>query len=140
MKENQFEIIENQFVPYEMALKLKQLGFNERCVAHWWWPKQPSLYIDQRFANSQSQMKDGVKILCLAPLWQQIIDWFREKHQLFVLLCPERDNGFGFKILNIKTKTNITHEELGNFEIEPRFDIYEEAREQAILKALTLIK
>jgi hypothetical protein len=25
-----------EFVPYELALRMKQLGFDERCIMHWW--------------------------------------------------------------------------------------------------------
>ena len=27
--------MEKEFVPYELALRMKQLGFEEPCVAHW---------------------------------------------------------------------------------------------------------
>ena len=32
---SQPQTIEEQFVTYEIAIKLKQLGFNEVCLAHW---------------------------------------------------------------------------------------------------------
>lgn len=93
-----------QFCSYEIALRLKELGFNERCVAHWWCPKEPSIYIDERFANSQSQIKDRVKILCLAPLWQQVIGWLREKHGLLIHI----DGKFKVRISN-NTRESIGH-------------------------------
>lgn len=62
--------MKNQFIPYELAVKLKELGFDEVCLAFYDGTKA--------FTYSPNNNKIyAVKIL--APLWQQAFDWFREK-------------------------------------------------------------
>jgi hypothetical protein len=64
-----------EFVPYELALKLKQLGFDEPCAMY---------YQDERFDDAiGSQNSDKAEwVTCTAPLFQQSFRWFREKNQL----------------------------------------------------------
>ena len=74
--------MEEQFISYDLALKLKELGFDEPCVASYLhksysleYIKTEVLYINERFANGQEQIYDGKQILCLASLWQQAFDF-----------------------------------------------------------------
>jgi hypothetical protein len=46
-----------EFIPYEQALELKELGFDEPCIAIW---------------------IDTIPL----PLYQQVFRWFREKYDL----------------------------------------------------------
>ena len=79
--------IENEFIPFEQALALKELGFNEPCLASWTYKTReriPTLYgcgallfdTDGLITN---QTED---IICSAPLYQQAFRWFREKYDL----------------------------------------------------------
>ncbi len=75
-------IMEKQFIPYEQALKIKELGFDEKCLAHYLVghriKDKVSLEIgDFRYSNDT---------FCKAPLWQQAFDWFREKHKLMIFI------------------------------------------------------
>jgi len=91
--------MKKQFVPYELALRLREKGFNERCVASWLSKKfsfdgKEVLHIDERYGNGQDQIYMQIPIKCLAPLWQQVIDWFRDKHDIHI--HPNyRENIFG---------------------------------------------
>jgi hypothetical protein len=80
--------LKNEFVPYQIALDLKSLGFDEPCLASWTYKtkeKIPTLYgcgallfdIDGLITN---QTED---IICSAPLYQQCWRWFREKYGLY---------------------------------------------------------
>lgn len=61
--------IEKQFIPYEQALKLKELGFNEECFGYY------------NMINHSGEFKFDIRIwensddYIEAPLWQQAIDW-----------------------------------------------------------------
>ena len=145
--------MKEQFVPYDIALKLKELGFNERCLA---------IYINsvlkpitqKPISGNQYYVFNSVKnnilinpMNCTAPLWQQAIDWFREKHNIQVLqICPippeaikaakgnlDNKKGYGFFLYNVNWNPRV-----------PNLDVWEESfykeREQVILKALELIK
>jgi len=59
------------FVPYELALKLKEKGFDEYCLRTQW-----------DFDITQSRVNIGL------PLYQQVIDWFRESHGIMIA-CVE---------------------------------------------------
>ena len=52
-----------EFVPYELALKLKQLGFDEPCIA-------THGYLELYINTDDGHLK--------APLFQQAFRWFRE--------------------------------------------------------------
>jgi hypothetical protein len=56
-----------EFISYEQALALKELGFNEPCFG----------YYDEG-GNLYTEMQEYL----LAPLYQQSFRWFREKHSL----------------------------------------------------------
>ncbi len=60
-----------EFVPYEQALELKELGFDENYIACY--SSDGKLY-----SNELWKYKDGIK----APLYQQSFRWFREKYGL----------------------------------------------------------
>jgi hypothetical protein len=59
--------MENEFIPYEQALALKELGFDEPCFG----------YYDEG-GNLYTEMVEVLK----APLYQQAFRWFREKYGL----------------------------------------------------------
>ena len=75
--------MEKEFVPYELALRLKALGFDEPCLAiHSNANLKTGLYTLNKYRlkliKQGSQKDKGVK----APLYQQAFRWFREKHNL----------------------------------------------------------
>jgi len=66
--------MENEFIPYEQVLALKELGFDEPCFGYWnidpYLPK-PTFNLLKPFEHEW----------CLpAPLYQQAFRWFREKY------------------------------------------------------------
>jgi hypothetical protein len=72
--------MEKEFIPYEQALELKELGFDEPCIA-FYEPGNKQVQVvgvEQRYNNPELlRMED----FC-APLYQQTFRWFREKHGL----------------------------------------------------------
>jgi len=107
--------MEKEFVPYEQALALKELGFDEGCFAIW----SPGLSefeisnignfrlfssvikIDSKQSNLlYINKKETVKVA--APLYQQAFRWFRERYNLigeiFSQLRPSNNFMYGFKI------------------------------------------
>jgi hypothetical protein len=78
--------MEKEFVTYEQALALKELGFDEPCFKY----------------------KDNTNF---RPLYQQAFRWFREKYELFVdWNHSQHDNFgsyFGFCIENIHLEGTI---------------------------------
>lgn len=105
--------MEKQFIPYNLALKLKELGFNEPCF------------------KSSPELK--------YPLWQQAFDWFREKHNYNVEISY---NSFSNNWLFTYYKTNearinrevfynfINYEEAKQACLEKLIEICQEQKEE----------
>lgn len=81
------EFLTTQFVTYKIALKLREMGFDEPCIAYW---KDeiddfaPNLYSNFSINHStvtyyKSTEGSGLKKL-IAPLWQQAVDWILENY------------------------------------------------------------
>ena len=69
-----------EFIPYEQALELKELGFDEPCMA-FYEPNNKEVMVvgePQRY-NDPSLLR--LKDFC-APLYQQAFRWFRDKYNL----------------------------------------------------------
>jgi hypothetical protein len=68
----------NLFLPYELALELKNLGFNEPCLFDYNRFNTEHLndsYFEYANYNTSEKMVS-------APLFQQVFKWFREKYNL----------------------------------------------------------
>jgi hypothetical protein len=86
-----------EFVTYEIALELKELGFNEPCIGYYKDMKGEKvlLYDTMDF--------DGE---CNTPLYQQVFRWFEEKYSYFVDIktdtTPNEILGFDYYIKSWK--------------------------------------
>ena len=148
MKEN--------FVNYEIALKLKELEYNEQDFAYYRLSyvenKEPFTateleYFRERYDNHNFRLElhksAGAYAICTAPLYQQVQKWLREKHNMYVLLEETQTfsliTGIGFYYKIIKVDLD-TKEHLKLFYSEYFYSTYEEAIKAAILESLKLIK
>lgn len=68
--------MEKLFVPYDLAKTLKKKGFKEFTLGHYYIrDEKPCLVVYGEFPPDTSGWLP-------APLYQQVIDWFREKHRI----------------------------------------------------------
>jgi hypothetical protein len=84
--------MKEQFVTYEIALKLKELRFNEPCIVHYFIDSEDGTMGGKKEALLRPLVtSDGIltgieptRIDCnlCAPLWQQAIDWLNEHPRL----------------------------------------------------------
>lgn len=73
--------MKKQFIPYDQALQLKELGFNQKCLAFYLNKGIQVFGIDpllDTLVNENSNV--------IAPLWQQAFDWFEKEHHLFSIV------------------------------------------------------
>ena len=70
--ENHSDLSKN-FIPYDLALELKELGFDEPCFGFY----VPLLDGTQEFELMKFESQ-GKKVV-LAPLWQQAFRWLYQK-------------------------------------------------------------
>ena len=81
--------MKNEFVPYEQALALKELGFDEPVLAKWIWDECPELMIKgNKYMWTEGEIKSGKIKHWKAPLYQQAFRWFREKYGLISYVHP----------------------------------------------------
>ena len=124
--------MKEQFVTYEIALILKEKGFDELTFGFYWMDTKQLVY-DSPYTGKHH----GVHLQ--APLWQQVIDWFLIEHEIYIYIA--RDGGWW--IVNIKDLSR--EEDEGAIDIELKghfsncFDELPKARQAAIEHALTLI-
>lgn len=137
------QTIQKQFVPYEIALAMKELGFNEPCLGYFpnvensdktmiFFDRVPEYTINSLFDENPTNYH------FTAPLWQQCVDWFREKYDLHVVITvnpySEINEVNGFKIYDGNKELNC----ISNQETQTWSNY--KAREQAILKCIELCK
>jgi hypothetical protein len=92
--------MEKEFAPYELALKMRELGFDKPCLAYYdGWNGESHLIITNQSGSFLSRLfglfrkkehdtytQDYVEYLtgiCIAPTFSQAFRWFREKHNLY---------------------------------------------------------
>lgn len=129
------DYIKNQFVTYEIALKLKELGFDEPCLAYYS-NKYGDIELFSEFTldHSKTVFYNYSEYETIAPLFQQIIDWFREKYKLYVNIEPKITKEWEFSISELNKGLLFGNKSLY---INKNLDFYK-AREQAIFKAIKL--
>jgi hypothetical protein len=105
--------MKKEFIPYEQALALKALGFDESCMGVYYGDEDDMQFVlDVRETQyyAQKGYKDGI----LAPTFSQVFRWFREKCGLIGLITTfySKDN-FRFAIYaeHIGTEDYNTYEE-----------------------------
>ena len=107
---------------------MKELGFNEPCIATF---DEDEDFDLQNFEQNYDTFPSHI---IAVPLWQQCVDWFREKHDIDIEIHSKFGHGTGWWA---NLCYNPTRTEVLNIAI---FDNYYEAREQAILECIELLK
>ena len=115
--------MEKEFITYEQALALKELGFDEPCMA------------------SRDMGNDNG--LIQIPIYQQVFRWFREKHKLHSWVQPmyEDQNFFVFvlarpndfmipKDINWEGDEYLNHEEAENACIDMLIEIIKNKKDE----------
>jgi len=123
--------MENEFIPYEEALALKELGFDEECLKSYHIVEKIR---GQEYIELKEVIYDNIIELCHAPLYQQAFRWFRQKHGLFseINLTTKQEDveEFEFFILNLNEPL---------FESD-NYTVYEEAELACLRKLIEIVK
>jgi len=118
--------MEKEFIPYEQALALKELGFDEPCLRGWSDVKQIWYHPDS-------------DIVLDNPTFSQCFRWFREKYGLhsFIESYNQDENGNDIEyIYSYCIVTNkILHKEMNIF-----YNSYEEAELECLKKLISIVK
>ena len=105
--------MEKEFIPYEQALELKELGFDEPCIVSYTNIDKNIEFCYEKKPTKYSKIFVGKNLHCVAPLYQQAFRWFREKHGIFSSVwCFETEHkffiefGFGIQKFEVADKEN----------------------------------
>lgn len=147
--------MQKHFCTYQISLALKELGFDEKCFALYDGEKQLNYFAiyngNKKLISNKAILIAENKFInmpkkALAPLWQQVFDWFIEVYKFEieiqrVFILKELDTpieSYCFYIRNehgIILYTNSVYVEGQNVILD-----YYTIRENAILKAIEIIK
>lgn len=152
--------MKEQFVTYEIALALKELGFDEPCLTTFDEDgRLQSIYnIDESSTYDEEFMDDTPdKLYCskrsvysdyaIAPLWQQVEDWLREKHSLFIEIeLTDNTCEKHYQYCVVDSKNREYHDEdmidqaTRRYNFKDKYEAYSKAREAAVLMAIELLR
>ena len=121
-----------EFVNYEMALALKELGFDEPCFTYYYnitGKLRTNLSID--INNDMNYMLNKKLGITLAPTFSQAFRFFREKYKLEGAIY-RLNFKWASQVFNIETSTYCFVPEL--------FETYEEAEINSLQKMIEIIK
>jgi hypothetical protein len=155
--------MEKEFIPYKLALELKQLGFDEPCFGRYYY-KESYPILNPNSGETELVFEFGqyikqTEITILAPLYQQAFRWFREKYELVHEISWSKYKGglnFDYDIFSLVLPTD---DELGDEnDIQPdksmetydslvdkgfrwhESDTYEESEQACLVKLIEIVK
>jgi hypothetical protein len=124
--------MKNEFVTYEQALALKELGFDEPCLA-----KHDLKHILLRVEECKNQENAQEFDYILAPLYQQAFRWFREKHSLIAYPVWRIDNTWDMNIQKLDNNGLLSGQSTLAIIKKPT---YEEAEQACLDKLIEICK
>jgi hypothetical protein len=148
------EDLHKEFIPYELALRMKVLGFDEPCIT--FYPvnlTQPLIgdYATLGLNGKYSSIKDGYRnSVCLNQLWKkrykqdyanvaaptfsQAFRWFREKYGLSKTIDDFYSDG--------KLRFDYSIRKIGSQEDNPKgiFVSYEDAQQACLEEMIQIIE
>ena len=120
-----------EFILYEQALALKELGFNEPCIATY---DEDENFELQDFEQNYDTFPSHI---IAVPLYSQAFRWFREKYVLDSIVQPTYSTKYQYRVFNIETKSKV--QVYGDY-MGKEFNIYEEAELACLKKLIEIVK
>jgi hypothetical protein len=140
--------MKNEFAPYELALRMKTLGFDEPCFGFY---KLGNINIyygtilqgqNHKFRNNtQLNFYGDLKEKISAPTYSQAFRWFREKYDLYPSI-----NIYNDKWLCLIKSTVQSEIEVSGYIVatinngHPTFETYEEAELACLEKLIEIVE
>jgi hypothetical protein len=142
--------MEKEFIPYEQALALKELGFDEPCLAcvgenneviirvgdyRSFSNKKPEDSIERDFyKNIIKDFNSYVNDTASAPTFSQAFRWFREKYGYDLTIKKCTPSEYKFEIEQLFVEGN------NYYFIDFSFNTYEEAEVECLKKLIEIVK
>jgi hypothetical protein len=133
------------FINYEQALALRELGFDEPCVGYWRDENlsnpltlgQYTTKEDMEYEISgQDEYHNFKNIIALAPLYQQAFRWFREKYDKYGVVNIDLSNNLEDKIFVYMVENKLGY----TIERSEEYNTYEKAELACLIKLIEIVK
>jgi hypothetical protein len=133
--------MEKEFVPYELAVKLKQLGFDEECFGYYDLNNKPNFF-------GADGLMDTHCVQVNRPTFSQAFRWFRDNHNVRQNIMDFIDDEVGiewdYEIATIGTDLdeNGNYKPLIEYSTDDenrKFKTYEESELACLTKLIELI-
>lgn len=123
--------MKNEFIPYEEALALKELGFEELCFGFY--------REEDKQLFPHSPIENHIEDLILAPLYQQAFRWLLEnrmdKEDFMITRNPSMLDKWDGQVFGLQKRNN----KLG-WSYESQQVSYQEAQDACLRKLIEIIK
>ena len=127
-----------EFVPYEQALALKELGFDEPCFGYY---SEGELILNSHTNNHMQRFRYS------APTFSQAFRWFRKKYELRHSITDFIDDETGIEwdyeiaIIGTDSDENGNYKPLVDYSVDDetrKFKTYEEAELACLIKLIEI--
>ena len=135
--------MESFFCPYELALELKELGFDEKCIGLWQSKYNSVPYLNINSVENIDTLLSGkihnedVNYIVKSPLWQQAFDWFMNNYKLFPKIDQYYGERFYVNIEDMNFPSLYSSDKLRDL---GEYSSYEEARLECLKKLIEIVK
>ena len=138
MSNNKQSSVEKDFIPYEQALALKELGFDEPCCKY--------IYLgdtgNNLDLNLETEPSESINFnsdsLCVSrPTFSQAFRWFREKYGICGYVSPLEDGSAFYHM--IYTNINVPYSNR-ICTLPEKWQKHEEAELACLLKLIEVVK
>ena len=139
--------MEKEFIEYEQALALKELGFDEPCFGYYDGNHNLQFMyngIPEKFSEKMMGVSDSVWVGWIsAPTFSQAFRFFREKHNLrgFIGFRPNVKQ-FDCHVYDmfLSGKEYVKQRTMEEFNKDPKVGTYEEAELECLKKLIEIVK
>lgn len=138
------ENLSDLFVPYKIALRLKEIGFNEPCLAIYNNSSMPFIAGNTPVFNDKTEDES----IITAPIYEQVVDWLSKEHDVHISIYHSNDDYNDYRVRIYKTLSKSTYTSFylrnGDNNLDEKkiifmFNSHKEALKKAIEESLKLI-
>ena len=133
--------LEDEYVPYQESLDMKELGFDEPCLGYYHicnTDELKEIYECDYFFHEKSGNFNSDCLSLKAPLYQQAFRWLLKHHNLYGVIIPTETMNWTFKTMTVVE---------GIVEVPPYkhvdaydYNTYEEAELGCLKKLIEIVK
>ena len=122
------ENLQKDFLPYELSLKMKQLGFDKPCLAKYITSDLvvKGCYKDSHILHALFEENEICEAHILVPTFSQTFRWFREKYGLYSVIDGLENRQY-YKVTQLNTYSK-------------EYNTYEEAELACLVKLIDIIE